>query len=234
MVSIPVNGKSKFMQLQRTKLYDVGIALPFLAVIFYRLPDRWPSILAGLRALAAGHISYMQIMNWVWQLSSLVFSLLLIFLFLTRKLPERKSEGILPRVVAICGTFSVAGFRLLDPAHLSFTAQVIGTLLSVIGTIGSVIAVQRLGRSFSLLPEARGLVTTGAYSIVRHPLYLAEIVAVWGLMIRYEQPWSFVIGATVMGMLYWRTLFEEEVLTAAYPEYSSYAKRTPRLIPYVF
>ena len=39
-----------------------------------------------------------------------------------------------------------------------------------------------LGRRFSIVPEARGLVIDGPYRLARHPIYLGEILAGFGLV----------------------------------------------------
>jgi protein-S-isoprenylcysteine O-methyltransferase Ste14 len=47
-----------------------------------------------------------------------------------------------------------------------------------------------LGRSFSVMPEARRLVTNGPYSVIRHPVYLGEAVALAGVTSQYLSPWA--------------------------------------------
>ena len=42
-----------------------------------------------------------------------------------------------------------------------------------------------LGKSFSIIPQARRLVREGPYSVVRHPLYLAEEVALLSCLLRF-------------------------------------------------
>jgi hypothetical protein len=53
-----------------------------------------------------------------------------------------------------------------------------------------------LGWSFSLVPQARTLVTSGPYAIVRHPLYLVEETAIAGILLQYVR---LVRGAAVPG-----------------------------------
>ena len=50
-----------------------------------------------------------------------------------------------------------------------------------------------LGRSISILP-ARRLVTSGPMPFVRHPLYLAEIVALAGVALEYWSVWALSLG----------------------------------------
>ena len=228
------DGRIWLEHFRRTKIYDLGVALPFIAWILFRLQGRWPVILHRTQELIDGNINSLQLLQLIGRISSLVFSFLLIYLFIARKTPERKSKGLLPRVVAICGTFSVAAFLFLNGANLSLPVQFLATLLTVTGTLGSVIAAARLGRSFSLLPEARQLVTSGPYALMRHPLYLAEMIGILGATLQYQQPWALMLGSGAIAMLYWRTVFEERVLTQAYPEYAAYTARTRRFIPYVF
>ena len=46
-----------------------------------------------------------------------------------------------------------------------------------VGLIIMVIGLASLGRSFGIMPRARGLVQSGLYRWVRHPIYLGEFLA---------------------------------------------------------
>ncbi len=117
-----------------------------------------------------------------------------------------RSYGALPRVVAVCGTFLGNGFLYLRAVQLTLPVQALADILIIAGTIGALVAASRLGGSFSLMPEARKLVTTGPYAVIRHPLYLAEMVGILGLVLQFEQPWALLLGAAVFGLQYWRTI----------------------------
>jgi protein-S-isoprenylcysteine O-methyltransferase Ste14 len=172
------------------------------------------------------------------QLVALAGSMFLIFvliiLLITRKTPELKACGLLPRAVAVGGAFLGNAFLYLKAVPLSLPAQALADLLIIGGAAGSLIAVSGLRGAFSVMPEARILVTNGPYALVRHPLYLAEMVGIAGLVLQFQQPWAAMLGIAVGALQYWRTVFEERVLTAAYPEYVAYRTRTRRFIPYLF
>jgi protein-S-isoprenylcysteine O-methyltransferase Ste14 len=91
-----------------------------------------------------------------------------------------------------------------------------------------------LGRCFGILPEVRGLVTSGPYGLVRHPVYLGEIGAVVGLVLAAPTVWNAVMGAGFWAAQSVRMRLEERALTGEFPEYRAYAARTPRLIPYAW
>ena len=83
-------------------------------------------------------------------------------------------------------------------------------------------------------PTAGGLVTTGPYHFIRHPIYTAACLFGWAGILAN---WSLVAGG--LGILLFagavgRMLCEERLVTAMYPAYREYAKITKRMLPYAF
>jgi protein-S-isoprenylcysteine O-methyltransferase Ste14 len=119
----------------------------------------------------------------------------------------------------------------LPTRDLSVSMHVTSTLLILTGVGFSIYAVLKLGRSLSMLPEARRLVTSGPYSIIRHPLYVSEGVALFGLTLQYLSPWAVALFVLQCMFQFARMHNEEVVLSRAFPEYREYAARTARLVP---
>ena len=83
-------------------------------------------------------------------------------------------------------------------------------------------------------PTAGGVVSTGPYAFLRHPIYAAAIYIVWVAAIDHRD-WRGVAAAalvTIGGI--GRMLIEEHLLVARYPEYRAYMGRTRRVVPFVF
>jgi protein-S-isoprenylcysteine O-methyltransferase Ste14 len=83
-------------------------------------------------------------------------------------------------------------------------------------------------------PTPGGLVTSGPYRFIRHPIYTAvSVFSVAGVIGNLS--WTGVLlGAVVVGGALVRIFCEETMVTALYPEYREYAARTWRMVPYVF
>src|SRR5258705_9988317 len=229
------SGLQRLEDFRRTKIFDLLAASPL--ILWYLLMGvgpQAPITLTLLSELINGTINLLNFLQLIAFLGSFVLMFLLIYLLITRRTPEFRSHGLLPRLVAFCGTFLGTGIPRLGAAELTLPVQALATILIIAGTIGSLVAVSRLGASFSVMPEARKLVTRGPYAVIRHPLYLAEMIGVLGMVLQFRQPWATFLGAAVFGLQYWRSVFEERVLTQAYPDYTTYRARTWRFLPYVF
>ena len=92
-------------------------------------------------------------------------------------------------------------------------------------------ALGRLGRSFGVLPDARGMVTGGPYRVIRHPLYLGELGAVAGILVANPSLRNAAALAALAVAQVGRARLEERTLTRAFPGYAAYAACTPMLIP---
>jgi len=110
----------------------------------------------------------------------------------------------------------------------------VSALLTIAGSALAVVVLAQLRGSFSVMAESRELVTAGVYRIVRHPLYLAEEIAAIGVVMQFFSPWTALVLAVQIAFQLRRMANEEVVLTAAFPEYLAYRKRTARILPGIY
>lgn len=80
--------------------------------------------------------------------------------------------------------------------------------------------------------EGQQLVTTGPYSLVRHPMYAGIALFYLFTPLALGSAWSMLPGLLVIPGLVGRILNEEHVLAAGLPGYAGYARKVKyRLIP---
>ena len=169
------------------------------------------------------------------RLALIAFLALASLCFLIRAAPIARSPSLRARAVAVLATILLTvALRWLPPAKLSLAEQIAATTLVALGNLMAVAALLALGRSFSILPQARTLVTRGPYRFVRHPMYLAHGISVLGAVWFYRSPAAVPLLLLHLGLQLWRMEEEERLLGQVFPEYADYRRRTWRLLPGVY
>jgi len=147
-----------------------------------------------------------------------------------------------------------------SPDNLRVSPEfVVGALLSTVGSMLRIACYRELGRHFTFelsIRDDHKLVTSGPYSVVRHPSYTCVFISIVGLSVCYWSPGSWlrecgwvgrplgkaIAGAWVSVMVFCTTFaatrtYKEDALLRQHfgKEWDEWAKRVPyRLIPGIF
>jgi len=130
-------------------------------------------------------------------------------------------------IAAILGLAATDGLFARRPAALVLQGAAVLLMLWARVTFGM--------RSFHAAanPTSGGLVTTGPYRYVRHPIYAAVLLFVWAGVATHATLLAVTLGLLATAATAVRMWAEERLVTARYPEYRAYAARTKRVIPFV-
>lgn len=164
-------------------------------------------------------------------LAGLGFLLAIVMTTIVRLPPQRSAAGIQPRVVALIGAFATTMLIALPPVAVSPRIELLADVIVLIGSALCILCLSWLGRSFSIMAQARKLVTAGPYRLVRHPLYACEAVLLAGIILRNPSWTALAITTIALCFQYLRIRNEEAVLRTEFPEYATYALQTPMLLP---
>lgn len=130
---------------------------------------------------------------------------------------------------------ALVGPPLVRPAHVApLLSEVLTVGISTIGLLVVIVGKMSLGRSFGLMPANRGIVSTGLYRLVRHPIYLGYLVTHVAYVAANPTLWNFTVLVTADIGLLARAVCEEQTL-AHDPEYRAYQTRVRwRVLPGLF
>lgn len=162
----------------------------------------------------------------------LASEMLVIIFTVFRRAPSVVDRSLRARVLT---TLSMVGPPLVRPAAVAaLFPELITVALGSAGLLVVIAGKMSLGRSFGLMPANRGIVSTGLYRIVRHPIYMGYLITHVGFLAANPTIWNAMTLMSADIALLIRAKCEEKTL-AKDPAYRAYQERVRwRVLPGVF
>ncbi|HEA30817.1 MAG TPA: isoprenylcysteine carboxylmethyltransferase family protein [Leeuwenhoekiella sp.] len=126
----------------------------------------------------------------------------------------------------------ISSFEILSisiPEWLRYSGLVVMWLALILG----ITALLQLNTKISPFPTpvSNGkLIRTGAFSVSRHPIYTALVFSAMGYAIYYESLVKLLITLVLLILFYFKSKYEEKLLSQTFDEYVDYKKKTRRFI----
>jgi protein-S-isoprenylcysteine O-methyltransferase Ste14 len=208
-------------------------------------------VMAALIFAAAGTFDYWQ----AWTFLAVYFAAtLLLTLYLVRKDPalaERRMSGgpwsekePAQRVIMSLATVGFIGLmvlpgidRRLSWSQLPAEMVLFGDALVLAGSLGIFYVFRENSFSSATIEIAadQRVISTGPYAYVRHPMYMAALVMLFGIPVALGSAWGLVLVLAMIPALIWRLVDEERFLARNLPGYDAYRSRVRyRLLPFIW
>jgi protein-S-isoprenylcysteine O-methyltransferase Ste14 len=138
-------------------------------------------------------------------------------------------------VVVQFALFAAYGVALAVGASASWGAwRWAGALPILLGAWVGIAALRMHGRKLTPLPEpnpALGLLRSGVYAVIRHPMYAGLLLCAFGLAILLQKPLGVAMAVALTVFFNLKAREEERRLLRCYPEYADYQRTTGRFLP---
>jgi protein-S-isoprenylcysteine O-methyltransferase Ste14 len=188
--------------------------------------------IAGLFVVLATRIAHEFLeTGHVTGLLLLVSELLVVVLTIVRRRAVALDRTWQARVVAGA---SIVFVPLIRPVGTAFAPDLATAIVSGVGLAVVIAGKVALGRSFGLMPANRGIVCTGIYRVVRHPIYAGYVITHLAFLAAHASPLNIVLLVVSDVSLFVRAVYEERTL-ALDPAYRGYMGRVRwRIVPGLF
>ena len=183
-------------RLDAERLADL-VARAAIAVLFSMMAVRF-----GADFLSTGRVTGLLL---------LVSEMLVVLLTVMRRPAAAVDRSIRARLLT---ALSMLGPPLLQPARVeALLPQSATVAASVVGLAIVIAGKMTLGRSFGLMPANRGVVSSGVYRVVRHPIYLGYLITHVAFLFATPSAWNIAALLAADAALLKRAICEEQTLS---------------------
>lgn len=116
--------------------------------------------------------------------------------------------------------------------HFYYYTGIMMLILS--GGLINLVGLLTLRRSFTIMSEAREVITTGIFRWVRHPLYTGHFIMFFGSLCLRLHAYTLVLYILFAAGQVLRAGIEEKKLIRFFPEYRHYQEKTGMFFPKLF
>ena len=123
------------------------------------------------------------------------------------------------------------------PSGVREAALVIGVVLAGAGLLLALAGLWSLGDNLSVFPHPKDgatLVQSGAYGMVRHPIYSGLITGAIGWALLNTSLVTLIYAGVLLVFFDIKSRREERWLSQTFPDYAAYQRHVHKLIPFVY
>ena len=135
----------------------------------------------------------------------------------------------LPMIMALAPVNFTHYLPVTSKYYLIYYAVVMGLIFT--GACVNLVGLLTMRRAFSIMSEARVLVTGGIFRFIRHPLYTGHFILFFGSLCLRLHSYTVLLYLLFVVGQFIRARIEEKKLTIAFPEYASYKQVTGMFLP---
>jgi protein-S-isoprenylcysteine O-methyltransferase Ste14 len=129
-------------------------------------------------------------------------------------------------VLQFCVALLVLALASFRPGEWN-TLRWVGLIIAILAAVPFFVARYQLGKSFSVTPQARELVTHGIYSKIRNPIYVFSTLFVIGLLLTLQIRRALIFIPVLIAVQLLRAHQEAKVLRDKFGDaYGEYRKKT--------
>ncbi len=130
-------------------------------------------------------------------------------------------------VIRLIGAAIAAGLALAVISMGEIYRIAFGSTVGLISFVLLIISRLQLGKSFSVMPQARELVATGLYSKIQHPMYVFLDLVFVSLIVAFDLPIFLFAWGVVVIVQTLQSRQEERILASCFgADYEAYRSRT--------
>lgn len=179
------------------------------------------------KVIAEGRLNFIE---GVFIVHNIIFCLC----FILRRPARAISFSLSHQMVAVGAFYSGLLFVGAEATNVIFLERLAWWLM-LAGLVIGLISLLQLGRSFGVLVALREIKTRGLYALVRHPMYLSDILMRLAYFLSHP---TALVGVLFLGSsacYVVRAVFEERFIAGEDPAYLEYMKAVRyRFIPGIF
>ncbi|MEH6704462.1 MAG: isoprenylcysteine carboxylmethyltransferase family protein [Galbibacter orientalis] len=147
-------------------------------------------------------------------------------------MPKSKKDYLYVAIQIILFIAYILPIRL-ETLNLPEWLRYSGLVVLGLGAVLGLIALLQLNTKLSPFPTPvtkSRLLTNGAFAIARHPIYTALISSGLGYALYRESLYKMLIIVILSILFYFKSRYEERLLSQKFPEYKQYQNKTRRFL----